>query len=169
MKNLFTIITIIFSVSISFSQNDFETRYYTIGPTSLVVPTSIESVIDEMPDKINSSFTLGEAPSYQNTLNTNAISPSNYWQPVDIAMAMASNTIAYNNSQFDTSRLKEKQFGFSIQGNGGNTSFEFSDGQTRVRNDVYKEQGMPFLQNRYQRPYYRTNPFRVNRGVYYGN
>mgnify|MGYP000329873804 CR=1 FL=1 len=63
----------------------------------------------------------------------------------------------------------EKQFGISIQGNGGNTSFEFGDNQTRVRNDVYKEQGMPFLQNRYQRPYYRANPFRVNRGVYYDN
>ena len=96
MKNLFTIITIIFSVSISFSQNDFDTRYYTINANSLIIPPSIESVIDEMPDKINSSFTLGEAPSYQNTLNTNAISPSNYWQPVDIAMAMASNTIAYS-------------------------------------------------------------------------
>ena len=169
MKNLFTIIAILFSISMSFSQNDFETRYYTINANSLIIPPSIKSVIDEMPDKINSSFTLGEAPSYQNTLNTNAISPSNYWQPVDIAMAMASNTIAYNNSQFDTSRLKEKQFGFSIQGNGGNTSFEFSDGQTRVRNDVYKEQAMPFLQNGYQKPYYRANPFRVNRGVYYDN
>ena len=94
---------------------------------------------------------------------------SNYWQPVDIAQAMTSSTIAYNNSQFDTSKLKEKQFGFSIQGNGGNTSFEFSDGKTRVRNDVYKEQGMPFLQNRYQRPYNTINPFRVNRGIYYGN
>ena len=66
-------------------------------------------------------------------------------------------------------RLQEKQFGFSIQGNGGNTSFEFGDGQTRVRNDVYKDQSTPFLLNGYQRPYYRTNPFRVNRGVYYGN
>jgi len=169
MKNLFTIITVIFSVSISFSQNDFETRYYTIGPRSLVSPSSIAFVLDQKPNKIKSSFTLGEAPSYQNTLNTNAISTSNYWQPVDIAQAMTSSTIAYNNSQFDTSKLKEKQFGFSIHGNGGNTSFEFSDGKTRVRNDVYKEQGMPFLQNRYQRPYNTINPFRVNRGIYYGN
>lgn len=169
MKNLFTIIAILFSISMSFSQNDFETRYYTINANSLIIPPSIKSVIDEMPDKINTSFTLGEAPSYQNTLNTNAISTSNYWQPVDIAMAMASNTVAYNNDQFNTTKLQEKQFGISIQGNGGNTSFEFGDNQTRVRNDVYKEQGMPFLQNRYQRPYYRANPFRVNRGVYYDN
>ena len=84
-------------------------------------------------------------------------------------MAMASNTVAYNNDQFNTTKLQEKQFGISTQGNGGNTSFEFGDNQTRVRNDVYKEQGMPFLQNRYQRPYYRANPFRVNRGVYYDN
>jgi len=169
MKNLFTIITILFSVGMSFSQNDFETRYYTINANTLIIPPSIGSVLDEMPDKINSSFTLGEAPSYQNTLNTNAISTSNYWQPVDIALAMTSNTVAYNNSQFNTTKLQEKQFGFSIQGNGGNTSFEFGDGQTRVRNDVYKDQSTPFLQNGYQRPYYRTNPFRVNRGVYYGN
>ena len=99
MKNLFTIIAILFSISMSFSQNDFETRYYTINANSLIIPPSIKSVIDEMPDKINTSFTLGEAPSYQNTLNTNAISTSNYWQSVDIAMAMASNTVAYNNDQ----------------------------------------------------------------------
>ena len=80
--------------------------------TPLVVPPSIGSVLDEMPDKINSSFTLGEAPSYQNTLNTNAISTSNYWQPVDIALAMASNTVAYNNSQFDTSKTTRETIWF---------------------------------------------------------
>jgi len=108
MKNLFTIIAILFSISMSFSQNDFETRYYTINANSLIIPPSIKSVIDEMPDKINTSFTLGEAPSYQNTLNTNAISTSNYWQSVDIAMAMASNTVAYNNDQFKPLKTKRK-------------------------------------------------------------
>ena len=169
MKNLFTIITVIFSVSICVSQNDFETRYYTIDAKSLLYPSSMSFVLEQVPKKNKSSFTLEKAPSYKNALNTNAINTNNYWQPVDIAQAMRSNTSPYNNSQFDTARLREKQFGLSIKGNGGNTSFELSDGQTRVRNEVYKEQGMPFLQNRYQRPYYRANPFRVNRGVYYDN
>lgn len=169
MKNLFTIVMVVFCIGTCYSQNDFETRYYTIDARSLISPAGIAFVLEQTPGRVKSSFTLGEAPSYQNTLNTNAINTTNYWQAVDIAKAMASNTNSYNNSQFDTSRLREKQFGFSIQANGVDTSFEFRDGQTRVRNDVYKEQGVPFLQNRYQRPYYRANPFRVNTGIYYGN
>jgi hypothetical protein len=151
---------------LSFAQNDFETRYFTINATSLPDMSGIPSILDILPKTTKGSFTLGEAPTYQNALNTNTINTHNYWQPVDIGLAMNSNTITYSNTQFNASKLQEKQFGFSISGNGGVTSFEFSDGETKVRNDVYKEQGAPFLINSYQqRPYYRRNPFRVNRSM----
>lgn len=149
---------------LSFAQNDFETRYYTIDAKSLTDIPSIPSILDAMPEAPKGSFTLGEAPSYKDALNASTINPNNYWQPVDIASAMASNTIPYNNKQFSTSKLQEKQFGFSISGNGGTTSFEFSDGETRVKNDVYEEQGVPFLVNPYQ-SFYRRRPYGVRRST----
>jgi hypothetical protein len=151
---------------LSFSQNDFETRYFTIDATSLEELPSIPSILDTMPET-KGSFTLGEAPSYQDALNANSININNYWQPVDIASAMTSKTITYSNKKFSTSKLQEKQFGISISGNGGNTTFDFSDGQTQVRNEVYQEQRTPFLLNPYnqQQTYYNRNPFRVNRST----
>jgi hypothetical protein len=146
---------------LSFSQNDFETRYYVINAESLPEPPSIPSILDEIPKK-KGSFTLGDAPTYLNVRNANSINTTNYWQPVDIASAMQSNTISYSNKQFNVSRLQQKQFGFSVTGNGGSTNFEFSDGETRVTNQVYQQQLSPLVLDPYQ-PYFRRNPYRTNR------
>lgn len=152
----------IFIPLLSFGQNDFETRYFTIDAASLPNIPSVPSILDAMPEVPKGSFTLGEAPSYRDARNANTINTDNYWQPVDIASAMASNTIPLNNNQFTTSRLQEKQFGISISGNGGTTNFDFSDGETRVQNKVYQEQRSPFLLDP-SRSYNSRNPYWVRR------
>ncbi len=126
-----------------FSQNDFESRYYTIDVESLPDIPQAPSLLMEL-DKIKntkeSQFTLGASPSYSETRNNTTINSTNYWQPVDMTEALVSSTVPYNNSQFKTQQLQNKQFGFSISGNGGETTFDFGDGETKVQNSVYSNQ-----------------------------
>ena len=146
----------------SFSQNDFETRYYTIDAGSLPEAPQVPTLLMELDKKKNavkSTFTLGASPSYQDAKNAFSINSSNYWQPVDMTTALAGNTIPYDNSQFTVSQLQKKQFGFSISGNGGETSFDFGDGEARVQNRVYSNQQRPFYIEEPTRRFYRPRPY----------
>lgn len=145
----------LFSCTQVVAQNDFETRYYTINLESLPNISKAASVLGKMPKQNKGSFNLGAAPSYQNTKNSFTITASNYWQPVDMADALTGSTIPYSNSQFTTTRLQEKQFGITIQGSTGQTSFDFGEAGTQIKNDVYINQQHPFL-NPARLPMYRN-------------
>lgn len=124
-------------------QNDFETRYFTINATSLPeAPEMIQILKEENP--IKGSYTLGASPSYEKARSSFSINATNYWQPVDMAAALKSTYSDFTDPSVITQKVQEKQFGVTISGNGGNTSFDFGDGKTRVRNSVYQEQ-RPFI------------------------
>jgi hypothetical protein len=147
---------------VSFSQNDFDSRYYTIDGESLPEIPQIPTLLMELNKSkniINGSFTLGASPSYQETRNTFTISSSNYWQPVDMTQALASKKVPYDNSQFKVQQLQKKQFGFSVSGNGGETSFDFGDGETRVQNSTYQNQQRPFYIEEPQRRAFRPRAY----------
>lgn len=151
---------------VGFGQNDFESRYYTINAESLPDVPQVPTLLMELNKNkktTKGTFTLGASPSYQETKNEFTINSSNYWQPVDMTQALTSNTVPYDNSQFTVNQLQKKQFGFTISGNGGETTFDFGDGESRVQNSVYTKQ-RPFYIEEPTRRIYRPRPYPFYRG-----
>lgn len=147
---IYWIILLLFPVSL-WGQYDFETRYFSINATAL----------PEIPEV--GEFTLRnastDAPLIKNLSDFNQINAKNYWQPVDMAGAMAEEEKLKDNG-YDTQSLQEK---FNKSYGVGQYP---QDGSTKVTNRVYKEQrGLDFLD---PCPPFgicpRCAPYRIGRG-----
>ncbi|GEQ87255.1 hypothetical protein ULMS_27630 [Patiriisocius marinistellae] len=142
----------------AWSQNDFETRYFTIDAESLPEIPEVAFIPKKQQLENTGTLTLEKTPTFNSVLDAYKISTDNYWQPVDMTVALGGSTVNYSDPSLRLKKLQEKQFGFTITGNGGRSSFEFSDGQTTVRNNVYQEQ-RPFYIHQNNQPRYYRNPF----------
>ncbi|MGJ8665769.1 MAG: hypothetical protein ACSHW7_05340 [Patiriisocius sp.] len=155
MKKLF--LFLLFPL-MAWSQNDFETRYFTIDAESLPDVPEVTFIPKTQNTETKGTMTLEKTPTFNSVLDAYKISSENYWQPVDMTVALGGSTVNYSDPSLRLKKLQEKQFGFTITGNGGNSSFEFSDGQTTVRNSVYREQ-RPFYIFQSDQPRYYRNPY----------
>ncbi|RDK87274.1 hypothetical protein [Marinirhabdus gelatinilytica] len=132
----------------SWGQNDFESRYFTMTAT-------IES---EMPTPALSAFMKKVQTSiYKKSLfsdfTNQHVTAQNFWQPVDMASSTSERT--RTSSKVSMERL---QAGFGRKPLYGYQT----DGKTRVRNEVYRDQVYyapiydpyrPFYRNRNYSPY----------------
>ncbi len=140
MKFLFVILCFSLSAA-SFGQNDFDTRYFTISQGSL---PSIPRV-DEEP-----SFSLTKAPRLNSKLYSLKVTKENYWQPVDMASAVAENNnfIEYH---LDLNKPEPKKSGVSL-----NFGVNEYGSPNKTKNTVYEE----------QRGWYDIRPYNYSLGRY---
>ncbi|WP_339831832.1 hypothetical protein [uncultured Altibacter sp.] len=106
------------------AQYDFETRYFTITAESL----------PEIEDLTTASFSLDNAPVLSTKLKTFQMNTENYRQPVDMITAIAENE-NFVQRKVDTAPLLQKEFGFTVTGQGVYPA----DAASGVKNIAYKE------------------------------
>ena len=56
-------------------------------------------------------MTLAKTPTFNSVLDAYKISSDNYWQPVDMAVALGGSTVNYSDPSLRLKKLQEKQFG----------------------------------------------------------
>lgn len=128
MKKLFLLIVYLLP-ALAIAQFDFDSRYFTIDAESLP-PVPEASIFFSEPKSEQGSFDLHDSPSFSGTLNSNAISTSNYYQPVDMrAVLVEPNKFIDDNYQVGS--IQRQQYAFGL--------YE-SDASSGVTNIVYKEQ-----------------------------
>ncbi len=103
---------------ISWSQYDFETRYFTIDETSLPEVNILETFIE-----INSNSILTKLPEFK-------INNENYQKEVNMGEVLYDSE-KFVNSNFEVKTIDTRNFGFS-------TSQYESDASSAVKNIVYK-------------------------------
>ncbi|MCB0456153.1 MAG: hypothetical protein R2776_06845 [Flavobacteriaceae bacterium] len=107
------------------AQYDFESRYFTITSESL----------PEVPEL--SAFDIDFGPkrdfSIRKITDFNKVTSSNYWEAVDMAVAIEKQEKYKSNTNYNVAALQQKYNGL------GNTPYA-ADGSTKVTNFVYKEQ-----------------------------
>ncbi len=124
MKYLFLFLCLTF-LTTSFGQNDFETRYFTFGQQSLPVIPRVEA---------EPSFSLSNGPKKISKLNSLKVTKENYWQPVDMASAVADNS-RFIEYQLDLNRPAHKKSGLSVS-----FGAEETGSTSTTKNTVYEEQ-----------------------------
>lgn len=123
MKKLLFLL-IVSATSIMLGQEGFESRYFTIDQKSLPeIPRADDG----------SSFSLSKAPTLVKKLYSLEVTKENYWQPVDMARAVAENN-NYVEYHLDLNRPKPKKSGVSLS-----FGAEEYGTSSEVKNTVYKE------------------------------
>ena len=127
---------------LSIGQNDFENRYFTMAATlTAEIPAPELSAFEK---KVASTFY--KKGSEFSEFGNQTITAQNFWQPIDMAATVQ------EQGSYSRVSIERLQDGFGRTQVYGYTS----DGQTRARNEVYRDQ-------RYYSPIF--NPY----GSYYRN
>ena len=111
-------------------QYDFESRYFTIDAAAL----------PSMPEITAFNLDYNNSPKFQkkNIKDFNKVTPKNYWQAVDMTDALSS-VMGYQKKEFDVDQIQSQFTNYNV-------ATYSSDGATKVKNTVYKEQrGLDFL------------------------
>ncbi|WP_432411061.1 hypothetical protein [Rasiella sp. SM2506] len=142
MKNLLLLL-FLFPV-LSMGQSDFDSRYFTIEATTKTeLPTPALSAFQK---KVHTSM---YKQSLFSDFTNQQVTSQNYWQSVDM---VATTENRQPNARVSLERL---QSGF---GNSRIYGYQ-TDGKTRVRNEVYRDQQYYSpIYNTYG-PYYRSNTY----------
>lgn len=135
------------------SQNDLESRFFSISSESLPVVESLS------PD---ATFSLDSAPSLFNApLRTFKMNVENYRESVDMMTAIA------NKDRFVTRDMDVEALNSKYSGLGGTAQYR-ADGTTKVYNRVYKESRGLDLFSPYQNNFVCETclPYRVRPRIY---
>ncbi len=108
-----------------FGQYDFETRYFTIDAATLPEVPEITS--------FQLNWNLSASSEIKSFSDFNRVTANNYWEAVDMAAALE------EKDSFKKAEVSVKALNQKFSALGGNAQYQ-SDGSTKVRNQVYKEQ-----------------------------
>lgn len=146
---IFLLFLIVILPLITYGQNDFESRYFTIDATSLPV----------IPQNISPSFSLNKAPVLGKKVKAFKMTAENFWQPVNMAEAISESN-KYLRSNVDISPINAKSYGLT-----GFSGYS-DDHVSSPVNLVYKESRGLYLLDPY--PRYRICSscvsYRIDRG-----